>query len=331
VRVCREVAVVILAMAVLLSIACGDEPASDTLEEARLLRQSGRYAQSLSLYEDVIASGDEQIAILLEYAEVAVLAAQSERTTLFRERARSALQMLSSDTTLTEPRAVGELWRRLGWEMVRNIDSLQAFDCFNEALTYDLIDMFEEEWLFRGTFAGLHLEQISGLPDSLNGTPAGDSLLSIAAESYLVELDRIPLGRTDLRESILTARMRLLPFTPRRQEELEVLTELDRLGGIDPGTRLRRIQLLLQVAADDIEMNRMILAREKLMEVWNTDFSGERLEAACLLGMMAEANGDPSDALSWYRRACSIAPSSSAPSAVFARAKRDSLTYNGFE
>ena len=330
-RVRQQTAVAALAMAASLLFACGDEPAADTLEEARLLRQSGRYSQSLNLYEDVIASGADQFDILLEYAEVAVLAAQSERTTLIRERARSALQMLSSDSTAAESRAVGELWRRLGWEMVRNNDSLQAFDCFEEALVYDLLDMFEEEWLLRGTFAGSHLEQISGLPDSLNGTPSGDSLLANAAESFLVELDRIPMVRTDLRESILMARMQLLPFTPRRLEELEVLTELDRLGGIDPGARLRRIQLLLEVAADDIEMNRMILAREKLMEVWNTDFSGERIEAACLLGLMAEANGDPSDALSWYRRACTVSPGSSSPSAVFARAKRDSLTYNGFE
>ena len=326
-----ETAVAVTALAVSLLIACGSEQVSNTLEEARLLRQSGRYSQSVNLYEEVIASGDSQPEIILEYAEVAVLAAQSERTTLFRQKARSALQLLSGDSTVTDPRTVGELWRRLGWEMVRNSDSLQAFDCFDRALDLGLVDMFEEEWLFRGTFAGGHLEQLACLEDSMSGTPAGDSILVIAAEGYLVELDRIPMVRTDLREGVLMCRIRLLPYTDRRREELEALTELDRLGGIDPGARLRRIQLLLEVAAEDIDMNRTILAREKLMEVWNTDFSGERIEAACMLGLMAEDAGDPSDALSWYRRACNVAPGFSSPAAAFARARRDSLTYNGLE
>ena len=169
------------------------------------------------------------------------------------------------------------------------------------------------------------------VPDSLVGSPASDSLLAVAAESYLVELDRIPLARTDLRASLLRASLGLYPFTGRRTEELAALTELDRLGGIEPGDRLRRIQLLLDAASEDLEMNRLAMAREKLIEVWGTDFSGERIEAACMLGLMSEQAGDPTEALVWYRRACAIAPGATTPAALIAQAKRDSLTYSGLE
>jgi len=88
---------------------------------------------------------------------------------------------------------------------------------------------------------------------------------------------------------------------------------------------------LLDVASEDLEYNRIALAREKLMEVWGTDFSGERIEAACMLGLMAEDAGDPAEALQWYRRACSVAPGSTTPAAILAQTKRDSLTYGGLE
>jgi hypothetical protein len=309
---------------------CGSE-SEDALEEARLLRRAGNYAQALTLFHQAIVQGDSSSGVLMENADTAVLAAQTERTSMYRQKAREAMVLLSGGYADTDPREVGELWRRLGWEMARSSDSLQSFECFDSALALGLEDMFEEEWLLRGAYAAGHLELISGLPDSLCGTPSADSLLSISAESYLVELDRIPLVRTDLRASILRAKLGLYPYTGRRTEELAALTELDRLGGIEPGDRLRRIQLLLDAASEDLENNRVAMAREKLMEVWGTDFSGERIEAACMLGLMAEDAADPAEALQWYRRACSVAPGCTTPAALLAQAKRDSLTYGGLE
>ena len=315
--------------AVLLSVssACDDHPGSVSLDEARLLRQSGRYVQSVMLFEELVTRGDSQPGLLLEFAETAVLAAQAERSSLYRQKAREAVLILSEHPGDIDPREIGELWRRLAWEMVRNADSLQAFQCFEHALDYNIQERFEEEWLFRGVYAGDHLEMLSDIPDSIIGHPASDSLLSIAAEIYLVELERISRSRTDLRENILKARAALLPYTSRISEELDVLTELDRLGGIQPEERQRRIHLLLDSAEDDIGSGRGILAREKLLEVWNSNFSGERIKAAYMLGLMEEENNSLESALQWYRRACSVSPGSSSLAAGLAAARRDSLMY----
>jgi tetratricopeptide (TPR) repeat protein len=322
------VAVILASGGVMLS--CGSA-SSDTLDEARLLRRSGNYSQALTLFQEVIAEGDSSADVLMEAADTAVLAAQTERTSMYRQKARESLALLTRGYGDTDPREVGELWRRLGWEMARNCDSLQSIECFDSALTLGLQDMFEEEWLLRGAFAAGHLELVAAIPDSIIGTPSADSILSVYAEKYLVELDRIPLARTDLRETLLRARLGLYPYTGRRTEELTALTELDRLGGIEPGDRLRRIQLLLDVASEDLAQNRIAMAREKLMEVWGSNFSGERVEAACMLGLMAEDAGDPADALEWYRRACAVAPGATTPASIMAQAKRDSLTYSGLE
>ena len=319
----------LITTAVLLSasFACDNHTGSDSLDEARLLRQSGRYVQSVMLFEELVAQGDSQPGLLLEFAETAVLAAQAERSSLYRQKAREAVLILSEHPGDIDPREIGELWRRLAWEMARNADSLQAFQCFEHALNYNIQEIFEEEWLFRGVYAGDHLEMLSDIPDSVIGLPASDSLLSIAAEIYLVELERISRSRTDLREDILKARAALLPYTSRIREELDVLTELDRLGGIQPEERQRRIHLLLDSAEDDIQSGRSILAREKLLEVWNSNFSGERIQAAYMLGLMAEENNSVESALQWYRRACSVSPGSSSLAASLAAARRDSLTY----
>ena len=315
--------------AVLLSVssACDDHHGSVSLDEARLLRQSGRYVQSVMLFEELVTRGDSQPGLLLEFAETAVLAAQAERSSLYRQKAREAVLILSEHPGDNDPREIGELWRRLAWEMVRNADSLQAFQCFEHALDYNIQEIFEEEWLFRGVYAGDHLEMLSDISDSIIGHPASDSLLSIAAEIYLVELERISRSRTDLRENILKARAALLPYTSRISEELDVLTELDRLGGIQPEERQRRIHLLLDSAEDDIGSGRGILAREKLLEVWNSNFSGERIQAAYMLGLMEEENNSLESALQWYRRACSVSPGSSSLAAGLAAARRDSLMY----
>jgi tetratricopeptide (TPR) repeat protein len=314
---------------ILIFSGCGDrEAVSNTLEEARLLRQSGNYVQAVMLFEEAVAHGDSQPELLLDYAETAVLAAQSERNTLYRQKAREAVTLLSENFGDIDPREIGELWRRLAWEMARNSDSLQAFYCFDNALNFDVQDVFESEWLFRGVYAGNHLELLAMIPDSLANTDAGDSILTNAAEIYLVGLDRIPRSRTDLREDILRAKASLLPYTSRMEEELAVLTELDRLGGIQPDARLRRIHLLLNAAEEDIAENRRTLAREKLLEVWNSNFSGERIQSAYLLGLMEEENGDIDSALQWYRRACAVSPGSSSQAAVLAAARRDSLTYD---
>jgi len=326
----RSAGVAVMLAAGGLILSCGSA-SSDALDEARLLRRSGNYSQALTLFQEAIAAGDSSAGVLMETADTAVLAAQTERTSMYRQKARESLVLLTRGYGDTDPREVGELWRRLGWEMARNSDSLQSIECFDSALTLGLQDMFEEEWLLRGAFAARHLELVAAIPDSIIGTPYADSILSIFAEGYLVELDRIPLARTDLRETLLRARLGLYPYTGRRTEELTALTELDRLGGIEPGDRLRRIQLLLDVASEDLAQNRIAMAREKLMEVWGSNFSGERVEAACMLGLMAEDAGDPADALEWYRRACAVAPGATTPASIMAQARRDSLTYSGLE
>lgn len=316
----------------LLVAGCGGENAeSDIADEARLLRRSGNYAQALMLFEEAVAMGDSQPELLLDYAETAVLAAQQERSNVYRQKARVALQLLSDTQGEAESREVGELWRRLAWEMARNSDSLQAFQCFENALSFNAREAFESEWLFRGTYAGNHLELVAEIPDTLAGSSTADSLLAAAAEKYLVELDRIPRARTDLREGILRAKALLLPYTQRRDDELAVLTELDRLGGIEPDMRQRRIELLLEAAERDIRENRSTIARQKLLEVWDSNFSGERIRAAYRLGLMEEENSNLERALMWYRRACGVSPGSSSQAALEAAARRDSLTYHHFE
>jgi len=317
----------IMLFAVLTGCGSGNNE-GNTVEEARLLRQAGNYVQAVILYEEIVSRGDSQPELLLDYAATAVLAAQSERNTLYRQKAREAVTLLSGNCNGINPREIGELWRRLAWEMARNSDSLQAFQCFENALNYDIQDIFESEWLFRSIYAGNHLEYLADIPDSLFGSPAADSLLTATAEVFLVELDRIPRSRTDLREEILRAKAALLPYTLRTDEELAVLTELDRLGGIEPDMRLRRIHLLLNAAGVDIAENRQTMAREKLLEVWDSNFSGERVQAAYMLGLMEESNGNIEDALYWYRRACGVSPGSPSQASVLAAARRDSLTYD---
>lgn len=316
----------------LLVAGCGGQNAeSDIAEEARLLRRSGNYAQALMLFEEAVAMGDSQPELLLDYAETAVLAAQQERSNVYRQKARVALQLLSDTDGERDPREIGELWRRLAWEMARNSDSLQAFQCFENALSFNAGEAFESEWLFRGTYAGHHLELVAEIPDTLVGSSTADSLLAAAAEKYLVELDRIARSRTDLREGILRAKALLLPYTQRRDDELAVLTELDRLGGIEPDMRQRRIELLLEAAEKDIREDRSTPARQKLLEVWDSNFSGERIRAAYMLGLMEEENNNLESALMWYRRACGVSPGSSSQAALEAAARRDSLTYHQFE
>jgi len=320
--------VVTVLFCALVPVSCSPgEDTGDTVEEARLLSRSGNYVQALMLFEEAVAMGDSQPSVLLDYAETAVLAAQSERSTLYRQKARVAVEVLSGRPGDVDPREVGELWRRLAWEMARHADSLQAFQCFERSLEFDLQDIFESEWLLRGTYAGNHLELLAGIPDSLTGT-AADSILERAAERFLVELDRIPRARTDLREAILRAKADLLPYTGRREDELAVLTELDRLGGIEPDMRLRRIDLLLEAAGEDLARNMPAMARQKLLEVWDSNLSGERIEAAYMLGLMEEDDGNVEAALMWYRRACSVSPGSSSAAAQQAAARRDSLTYD---
>lgn len=307
----------------------GGERQTDALEEARLLHRAGRYTQSLAIYESVLEESPYDPELQLEYARTAVLAAQSERSRSFRQRALQALRRLCQDPGDADSSEVGELWRRLGWEMSRDRDSLQAYQAFGMSADYlgRTDPSLEEEWLLRGLYAGRHLAQVGGVPDSVRETEAGDSLLAAAAERHLVELDRVPLTRTDLRPSVLRARALLLPHTDRRQEELEVLTELDRQGEIDPGWRHRRMQLMLQLAREDMEEGRPSLAREKLLEIWSSSFVGEQVEAAVLLGELAEQNNDAEGALRWYRNACNISPDLSTPAARLAAARRDSLLY----
>jgi len=308
---------------------CCGSPPINTIEEARLLKQSGEFSQSLMIYEDIIAK-DSSVAsdIILEYAEVSVLAAQSERIAQYRNAALVAVSMLESNPSNIDVRIVGELWRRLGWEMERSSDSLQAFHCFDSAIECGTDDSFEDEWLFRGTWAGTHLGYLTEIPDSLAGTTSADSLITLTAEKYLVELDRIPRTRTDIRSDILIARLNLLPFTDRRHDEMLALTELNSIGTITPELRHHRVELLLELSMVDMSENRNVQAREKLLEVWHSDFSGEKIQAAYLLGLLAEMNGNPEEALGWYRDACSVSPTSRGEFVVLAEAKRDSLLYS---
>lgn len=315
-----------------LSLACG--PGSqdeDALEQADILFSAGRYAQALPLYEELCADTSNYDAQLqFRLAETAVLASQSERNRGHRQRARTALDYLSMNPGDCDSVAIGQLWRRLGWEMARDNDSLQAYDAFGRAIEIapELNQVFEEEWLLRGTYASHHLSSAAGINDSIAGTPAAESLLTYAAERHIVELDRVPLVRTDLRGSVLSAKIRLFEFSEGREEdELSALTELDRMGLLAPSGRQRRMEILLLLADQDIENGDSFLARERLLEVWDASFTGVRVEAAYRLGLMAEAAGDPVDALMWYSRACSVAPGLSSAASSAAAARRDSLRY----
>ena len=317
-------------LAFLAFLACGGEqPRSDTLEEARLLRQAGEYTHSLMLYEEALANRDSTPKLQLEYAETAVLASQAERGRMFRQKAKQALLSLEEHPEETDSTVRAELWRRLGWEMARDRDSLQAFEAFEMAmrLSDQVSQTFEEEWLLRGSYAGTHTGYVSGTPDSILGTERADSMLAACAERHLLELGRISRTRTDLRVHVLRARAGLLPYTDRRDEELSVLTELDRLGEIGPANRQRRMRLLLELARKDMEAGRAVLAREKLMEVWASDFVGEKVEAAVLMGELAEGNRDAEEALRWYRRACNTSPGLSTHWSQVAASRRDSLLY----
>lgn len=314
----------------LLLLSCGGRDGGSSLvEEARVLKQAGHFTEALTLYREAVsqAEGYDQ-SVWLEYADTALLACGAERSRPVRQQTLEALTVLQCDSTLRGGTRLSEMWRRLAWEMIRDRDSLQAFAALDSALVCaDMVQVFEDEWLFRGVYASRHLSLVAGLPDSLAMTPEGDALLSEAAERHLVELSRIPLMRTDLRSQILQASALLLPFTDRRSEELEVLTELDRMGEIEPALRERRMRLLLSGASEDIAQGRHSLAREKLLEVWDSDFSSDRVEAALLLGIMAEESGRSSEALDWYRSACSAAPGLGSPAAAEAAARRDSLMF----
>jgi tetratricopeptide (TPR) repeat protein len=314
----------------LLLAACGDgQPESSALEEARLLRQAGEYTHSLMRYEEALQDRDSVPELRLEYAETAVLASQAERGRMFRQKAKEALLSLEEAPDATDSTVRAELWRRLGWEMARDRDSLQAYRAFDMAmrLSDQVARTFEEEWLLRGAYAGSHTGYVSGTPDSILGTDRADSMLAASAESHLLELGRISRTRTDLRVRILRARAKLLPYTDRRDEELSVLTELDRMGEIGPANRQRRMDLLLELARKDMEAGRPVLAREKLLEVWSSDFVGEQVEAAVLLGELAASAGDTGDALTWYRRACNASPALSTHWSQVAASRRDSLLY----
>lgn len=316
--------------AALALLACGGGgPQSDSLEEARLLRQAGEYTHSLMLYEEVLERRDSTPELQLEYAETAVLASQAERGRMFRQKAKQALQALEENPAGTDSSVRAELWRRLGWEMARDRDSLQAYEAFGTAagLSDRVARAFEEEWLLRGAYAGSHTGYVSGTPDSILGTDRADSMLATCAERHLLELGRISRTRTDLRVRILRARAALLPYTDRRDEELSVLTELDRLGEIGPANRQRRMRLLLELARKDMEAGRAVLAREKLMEVWASDFVGEKVEAAVLMGELAGGSSDSEEALRWYRRACNTSPGLSTHWSQVAASRRDSLLY----
>jgi tetratricopeptide (TPR) repeat protein len=301
------------------------------LEQARTLMSSGQYSQALLFYQEAALLQEEyDPALQLELAEAAVLASQVERDRAARQKALEALQVLTDAPGEAEPRRIGELWRRLGWEMARDADSLQAYAAFGQAVecSPELAEVYEEEWLFRGTFGAAHLPAVAGIPDSLSGSPGGDSLLAIQAERLLVELDRIPLVRTDLRTSRLRAAARLMQYVPARwSDELSVLTELDRMDEIDPGWRYRRMELLIRSARQELEEGQAAPARERLMEVWNSSFTGIRVEAAVILGEMAQGSGDVENALLWYTRACQVSPGLGTQAAMTAAARRDSLRF----
>lgn len=301
------------------------------LEQARTLMSSGQYEQAMVFYGEALALSPEYDPLLqLEYSEAAVLSAQADRDRSSRQTALEALQVLTGTPGPVEPREIGELWRRLGWEMARDSDSLQAYNAFGEAVRIcpELTSVFEEEWLLRGAFAAWHLYSVSDIPDSLAGTPLEDSILAYHAEIHLVELDRIPLVRTDLRTPRLEATARLMQYAPSRwSDELEVLTELDRLGSIEPGWRHRRMELLLRSARADLDLGQTAMARERLMEVWSSSFTGVRVDAAVLLGEIAQGSGDVQDALMWYTRACQVSPGLTSQAAITAAARRDSLRF----
>jgi len=303
----------------------------DTREQADVLFNAGRYTQALSLYEE-LGNQAENYDWELQYrlAETAVLASQAERNRSSRQRAKTALDFLSRNPGDCDSLAIGHLWRRLGWEMVRDNDSLQAYDAFGRSIEIapDLSQVFEEEWLLRGKYASVHLASVAEVTDSVIGTPAEDSLLRYAAEFHIVELDRIPLVRTDLRGEMLFARARLLQFTTgRKEDELDVLTELDRMGLIDSSNRQRRMEILLLLAEQDVVQNDIAMARERLLEVWSSSFTGVRVRAALQLGVMAERAGNAADALMWYNRACQVEPGLGSSAAMDAAARRDSLRY----
>ncbi|MCK5131553.1 MAG: hypothetical protein KAR40_05315 [Candidatus Sabulitectum sp.] len=303
----------------------------DTREQADVLFSVGRYSQALSLYED-LCNRVEEYDWELQYrlAETAVLASQAERNRNHRQRAKSALDYLSLNPGDCDHLAIGHLWRRLGWEMVRDSDSLPAYIAFGRAIEIapELNQVFEEEWLLRGKYASVHLVSVVEVADSIAGTQAEDSILRYAAELHIVELDRIPLVRTDLRGEMLFARAGLLHFTAGREEdELAVLTELDRMGLLNSSNRQRRMDILLLLAKLDIAQGDAAMARERLLEVWSSSFTGVRVEAALQLGIMAEAAGNPVDALMWYNRACQAAPGLSSSASMDAAARRDSLRY----
>lgn len=301
------------------------------LEQARAFMASGQYSQALLFYQEAALLQEEyDPALQLELAEAAVLASQVERNRTARQKALEALQILTGSPGEAEPRRIGELWRRLGWEMARDADSLQAYTAFGQAVecSPELAEVFEEEWLVRGAFAAGHLPAVAGVPDSLSGTPRGDSLLAVHAERHLVELDRIPLVRTDLRTPRLRAAARLMQYVPARwRDEMSVLTELDRMDEIDPGWRYRRMELLIRSARQELEQGQGPLARELLMEVWNSSFTGVRVEAAVILGEIAQGSGDPQTALLWYTRACQVSPGLGTQAAMTAAARRDSLRF----
>jgi tetratricopeptide (TPR) repeat protein len=303
----------------------------DLLEQARTLMSSGQYEQAMVFYGEALALASGYDPLLqLEYSEAAVLSAQADRNRASRQKALEALQVLTETPGTVEPREIGELWRRLGWEMARDADSLQAYNAFGAAIAVcpELTGVYEEEWLLRGAFAAWHLSTVSTVPDSLVGTPMEDSILAYHAETHLIELDRIPLVRTDLRTPRLEATARLMQYAPSRwSDELEVLTELDRLGSIEPGWRHRRMELLLRSARADIEQGQVAMARERLMEVWTSSFTGVRVDAAVLLGEMAQGSGDSQTALLWYTRACQVSPGLTSQAAITAAARRDSLRY----
>jgi len=316
----------------LLAAACGQNSVDeDLLEQADVLFNAGRYSQALPLYEE-LCSDTSSYDPHLQYrlAETAVLASQAERNRGHRQRARIALNYLSLNPGDCDSLAIGQLWRRLGWEMVRDNDSLQAYEAFGRAVEIapDLIQVFEEEWLIRGIFASRHLASVAGLSDSTSETSAQDSLLSRAAETHMGELDRIPRVRTDLRGQVLSAKTALYLHTSGREEdELSALTELDRMGLLDPSGRQRRMEVLLLLAGYDVEKGDITLARERLLEAWQSSFTGVRIEAAYRMGLLAEESGDVVEALLWYNRACSVSPGLSSAAAIEASARRDSLRY----
>ncbi len=321
---------VFLPIAIALSCRSGvqDEAA---MEQAEVLFSAGRYSQALPIYEELCSDTSRYDPDLqFRLAETAVLASQSDRNRGYRNRATAALLRLSQSPGDNDSLAIGHLWRRLGWEMARDNDSLQAYAAFGRAIDIapGLDQVFEEEWLLRGAYASQHLSSVAEIPDSVAGTPGADSMLAATAEKHLIELGRVSLVRTDLRAGVLTARVRLLQFVPGSEEDLlGSLTELDRMGSLNPSGRQRRMEILLFLAEKDIGENDIYGARERLLEVWQSSFTGVRTEAAYRMGLLEESQGDPIEALMWYNRACSVAPELGSSAAAGAAARRDSLRY----